>query len=753
MIDDIRLNANVPNDTIDYLSTQEIGVIISQGLSETYQNQPKNPVDFLGKWLLHITEIEQAKKEGDRKNDYHAEQVSNHEHKCKLAKVEQDDLNKELVKKDEKEAAFFTKVDASDDLEDNLKDLTDYLYEYTNSTSAYIAKLVPHISKIEEDDDDTAHIIENAPMTLDIYHVGPESFDFIKRKTIEKGEGIVHDIFNEVEEAPQADEDAKPVEGEDEGEGEKEVVKEEPKPQHVIVPDVVREPRIKYFKVPRLGSLLCIRLKYDSCLTESALDEAINDVYDCDNRKRQQEIEKAMWEEQENKRREEAEKLEQEFEEEVKEWEVIHEKEYITTPVDFAVCLDVTGQDRTYTKGEIETALKAVSHYAKNWTEREVLNLKKDVDRRIEHSEVDKEFSEKTKAKFDEIADRWVDQNMEDMEEQEKPKDGEEEPQSVENKPYPAELQKAHLKLEFKKKILNGERIEVRPESVPDTKRDDRRGRNRRDKQDESKNDESKDLADEEEVDYTTKWHDDIIELKSYKVIKMDRVLQSIFYFLKYSREDICTENTNKLNWKLAKEYINDDFFDRIRSYNPYGPKEDEYKEYQKINFILRNLEEVKQEDVDSYSLALGYVLKYIYIAVELRKADVVRRYQQNAKLRDERTEAEEKENERQGDRETFLQEERTKWEEEKKVKLEEQQKAKEGEGEGNDDEEDEDAEGEGANISSNYKAQEEQQFDEAEALARFDADRPPIVIPDEVIDDIDNDIELTEEDTAPATE
>lgn len=50
---------------------------------------------------------------------------------------------------------------------------------------------------------------------------------------------------------------------------------EEKFPKFVFIKEVVREPRMHYFKVPKLGSYLAIRMEYDSCLFEGALDSAI----------------------------------------------------------------------------------------------------------------------------------------------------------------------------------------------------------------------------------------------------------------------------------------------------------------------------------------------------------------------------------------------------------------------------------------------------------------------------------------------
>jgi len=54
----------------------------------------------------------------------------------------------------------------------------------------------------------------------------------------------------------------------------------------------------------------------------------------------------------------------------------------------------------------------------------------------------------------------------------------------------------------------------------------------------------------------------------------MPRVFQSLFYMLSYKREDLCERDTNKIEWKKAKNSINEDFFKMIGQYNPWGPKE-----------------------------------------------------------------------------------------------------------------------------------------------------------------------------------
>jgi hypothetical protein len=53
------------------------------------------------------------------------------------------------------------------------------------------------------------------------------------------------------------------------------------------VKEVVREPRMHFFKVPKLGSYIAIRLEYDSCLFEEALDVAIQDYIEMQAKRRE----------------------------------------------------------------------------------------------------------------------------------------------------------------------------------------------------------------------------------------------------------------------------------------------------------------------------------------------------------------------------------------------------------------------------------------------------------------------------------
>lgn len=94
---------------------------------------------------------------------------------------------------------------------------------------------------------------------------------------------------------------------------------------------------------------------------------------------------------------------------------------------------------------------------------------------------------------------------------------------------------------------------------------------------------------------------------------------------LKYkTREEICEKNTNCTSWKKVKALLkNDEVFQKMSEYWPFGPKEESFREYEKLKFIQKNLEGITNDQVDDYSVALGKVLKWIRLAVECRIEDV----------------------------------------------------------------------------------------------------------------------------------
>lgn len=156
-----------------------------------------------------------------------------------------------------------------------------------------------------------------------------------------------------VEEEPELDEEGNPI-------PKPQKPKPEKLPKFKLVEEVVREPSMHYYAVPRLGSYLAIKLEYDSCLFEEAFDEAVGNYAEVATAKHDLQVRKNEWEEQQNELKLEKEENGEEFVPEEKEWEEINYAPFKTQKVQYVVCLNTMGKDRKYTEDQKLYALRTV---------------------------------------------------------------------------------------------------------------------------------------------------------------------------------------------------------------------------------------------------------------------------------------------------------------------------------------------------------------------------------------------------------
>jgi len=112
-------------------------------------------------------------------------------------------------------------------------------------------------------------------------------------------------------------------------------------------------------------------------------------------------------------------------------------------------------------------------------------------------------------------------------------------------------------------------------------------------------------------------------EFKDYKVVKNLRVFQMAFYLFGIRNWQVVEKGTNKLDWKRANKYVNDNLFNYIENYHPCGAKSYKPPEYAMTKRLQLDISYLSEEKTDEYSLALGLLLKFIKVAVDLRIADV----------------------------------------------------------------------------------------------------------------------------------
>ena len=271
-------------------------------------------------------------------------------------------------------AQFNEKIANANDLSDNLQDLLNHLQKFTNSSAVYIGKLVSPKKEIKDGDDDFAHIDETSDKIITFSHSN-EEHDFLVDKVLNKGDGLTFDVF-----ADKFDEEGVKIVGED--------------LEHVLIKEVVRENRIKFFRVPKLGSYLAIRLEYNSCLFVESYNDGVRDALSVRKLAQEQEEARREHDEKEAERKEECDANDQEYEYDAGEWPEIEAKPFTTQSIQYVICLNTMGQDREFTQEEIRYALDTVKMYRNEWESIEKDNLKRDIDRKLENMESERVYRE-----------------------------------------------------------------------------------------------------------------------------------------------------------------------------------------------------------------------------------------------------------------------------------------------------------------------------------------------------------------------
>lgn len=203
-----------------------------------------------------------------------------------------------------------------------------------------------------------------------------------------KDQGLTFDVFKDIEANPDAEDGAPATDAAD-----------PTLPRHVLVPEVVRENRIHFYKVPRLGSYLAIKLEYQSCLSTAAYDAGIKDYNLIKTKLSEQEEEKKQWEEDMKEKAEAAEADgDENWKPEERTWKEIEPADFQTHDVQFVVCMNTLGQDREFTDEQVKFALNTVKMYRDEWVKIENENLKKDIEKKIEQGDFEKAYKETNEA-------------------------------------------------------------------------------------------------------------------------------------------------------------------------------------------------------------------------------------------------------------------------------------------------------------------------------------------------------------------
>ena len=282
----------------------------------------------------------------------------------------------------------------------------------------------------------------------------------------------------------------------------------------------MREPKMHFYRVPRLGAFMVVPLEYESCLSAKALDQAVSDFGQIKKLREEQDKERAEWEEEQAKIREEKEKAGEPYEPEPKEWQKLEEKPFLTKKKRYVVCLDTLGQDREFTDDQRRFVLRTIQEFRAIWEAKERENLHADIERRLVQLEREHMFIEQGEnVKLQEDEEHFVEEELNKRENRD------------DIPPFADEDQKElfikGLRIQFLAKLFK-EREE---------------------------------------------WRKNLLSLANATVLKMPRVLQSVYYLLQFKREDVCQTGTNKFFWKVAKKHFTEGFIEKVLAYSPSGLK------------------------------------------------------------------------------------------------------------------------------------------------------------------------------------
>lgn len=516
---------------IQYLKSDGVGKVISQALAELYREKPQFPIDYLTKWLYNYSAQQEERQKIHLKLNDRKKLIEDLERQNK-AEIEKDNEKRLKAESSLRSIQAFEdhleKQEYPDELVSSF--FPDGIFNLIHDLTAVYVAFYENVRKpvdLNENDDELAHLATDQAKL--IQYVGGDSR--VKPNTakwvLPEGKGVTYKLFTEPEAAADKG-DPNPDE-----ENEK-----EPESKYIYVPDVVVDPNIYYFDIPRLGAYLAVPIFIKSYLNEASFDDAIVKLNDYKKQSAEAEKKKAEIQADFEEKIAKAKEVDEDIEELVKEY-----KEYPFPNVDFpsfvneqkkyALCVDTLGKDHEISQDDIKKIDLLCQSFAKKWMATELRYLQEDVERWINYENT---------VNSEEILTQYI---------------------TTEEQQVPLKLQGMGELSEAETQFKSDEiRLQVVKEQLL-----------------------NKDVA----------LHH-LMGLAEYRTIKYPRVLQNAFYLAGYTKEVINEPGTNVLNWrKVRKEIFNHTFIDRLMAYVYSGPKDLAVPKYASINRISKRISDISK--------------------------------------------------------------------------------------------------------------------------------------------------------------
>jgi len=272
-----------------------LGALLSEGVAATLLRSPPDPVEFLALWLRKsVAEkgqvaARQAVQEQQAVQDQSlAQQESKQEEEASRAE------SHKQASAAEREAQFVKLIASASSKEALLPAFLQGLRELVQASSAYLARFEPDSTASGEEGDP---VLRYVAATADNAHL------LDKRLTAAQAP-VTSSLFTEAEEE---EEEPEEEELDDDGNPKPRVVKEKPL-KSVFVPNTLQgkySNKLRFDRLPGPGCYLATRISFKGCVSDKALDEAVEREQELIELKAQQdeEAEQRAKEEAEEKRR------------------------------------------------------------------------------------------------------------------------------------------------------------------------------------------------------------------------------------------------------------------------------------------------------------------------------------------------------------------------------------------------------------------------------------------------------------------
>ncbi len=181
-----------------------------------------------------------------------------------------------------------------------------------------------------------------------------------------------------------------------------------------LIKDVIRDGKIKFFKVPRLGCYVAVSIRHPCCVSEQSLDKAFDSYLEVLKKRAEQEKANQLKQEEMQKEKEDKEAAGEEYKETPLVWEEFEEPAYECRDESYYLCLDTLGQDREFSEAEKSLCLDLIRHYAHCWIQAERHTLTTDKELRFTCKKRDEEFKAKEGVEIGEEIEKTGEELRED---------------------------------------------------------------------------------------------------------------------------------------------------------------------------------------------------------------------------------------------------------------------------------------------------------------------------------------------------